>query len=164
MPASAICFSNAPARARTRHPDSVDERAMTSYLLAIVLAAQFGQVNTGELRVTVTDSAGLPLQSVVDLVSEANQVRQRLETDVQGTLVARRLPFGTYRLAVTRDGFAAFSDLVEIRSAVPAEYRVTLSLAPIQTQVTVSADDTLIDSHQTMTVHRIGSDDLQQRL
>src|SRR6266850_2100716 len=133
-------------------------------LIVLVTLAQFAQSNTGELRISVVDAAGLPLQSRVELVSEANQLRESLETDPQGVLVAKRLPFGIYRVAVTRDGFATFARLVEVRSALPAEYHVTLSLAPVQAQVTVTPDDTLLDPHQTVTVNRIGADSLQQRL
>jgi len=125
--------------------------------------AQFAQSHTGEVRIAVTDDAGLPLPSVVEFVSEANQFRERYDTDSQGVLVARRLPFGPYRVAVTRTGFAAFTGLVEVRSALPAEYRVTLRLATLQAQVTVRGEDTMVDPHQTTTVHRIGADLLQQR-
>lgn len=127
------------------------------------MLSQFTQSNTGELRLTVTDAASLPLQSAIELVSEANQFRENLETDPQGVLVARRLPFGTYRVAVMRDGFTTFTGLIEVRSALPTDYHVTLGLAPLQTEVTVRAEDTLLDPHQTTNVHRIGADTLQQR-
>jgi hypothetical protein len=134
------------------------------YLIALALAlAQFGPANTGELRLLVTDSSGLPLVSSVELVSEAQQVRQSLATDADGLAILRRLPFGAYRVAVTRDGFASFTGLVEIRSALPTDYRVTMTLAAVQAQVTVTAGDTLVDLHQTATTHRIGADTLQRR-
>jgi TonB-dependent receptor-like protein len=133
-------------------------------VFALVLAlAQFGAANTGELRLVVTDPSGLPLVSAVELVSEANQVRQSLATGPDGMVVVRRLPFGAYRVAVARDGFASVTALVEIRSALPTEHRVTLTLAPVQTQVTVTADDTLVDFQQTATTHRIGADTVQRR-
>ena len=137
---------------------------MPNCLIVLMLAmAQFGQSNRGELHLTVTDGSGLALESHVELVSEANQLREVLETDALGVLIAKRLPFGTYRLAVTRDGFAAFAGLVEIQSALPTDYRVTLGLAPIQTQVTVTVQETLLNPHQATTVNRIGADALQQR-
>ena len=137
---------------------------MSAPLFVLLLTlAQFGSSNTGELRLTVTDASGSRLQSGVELVSEANKFRETLETDAQGILIAKRLPFGMYSVAVTRDGFATFAGLVEIRSALPTDYRVTLSLAPLQTQVTVAVDNTLLDPHQTATVRRIGADTLQQR-
>ncbi len=137
---------------------------MPGYLIALVLAlAQFGPANTGELRLVVTDSSGLPLVSVVELVSEAQQVRQSLATDADGLAIVRRLPFGAYHVAVTRDGFASFTGLVEIRSALRTDYRVTMTLAAVQAQVTVTAGDTLVDLHQTATRTRIGADTLQRR-
>jgi hypothetical protein len=136
--------------------------SVCAFALAVAIA-QFGQSGTGELRVTVTDAAGLPLESAVELVSEANQVREHLETNRQGTIVAKRLPFGTYRVVVTRDGFASHAGLIDVHSELPLDYQVTLNLAVLQTEVTVSAEDTLLDPHQTTTVRRIGADALYQR-
>src|SRR5258708_22441444 len=132
-------------------------------VLAVMLG-QFGQSNAGELRLTVVDVLGSPLQGSVELVSEANQVRESLQTDPQGILIARRLPFGTYRVAVSRDGFATSVGVIEIRTALPTAYRATLSPAPLQTHVTVTAEETLLDPHQSVTVHRIGAGTLEQRM
>lgn len=138
---------------------------MTSGCLLLLLAlGQFGQTNTGELRLTVVDASGLALHSEVELVSEANQVRKRLETDQQGILIAKRLPFGTYRVVVTRDAFAPFGGLVEIRSALPTPYRVALSPSALHPQITVTPESTLLDPHQTMTAQRIGAEALGQRM
>src|SRR5262245_53176510 len=132
---------------------------MTPWVLALgFAAAQFSQTSTGELRLTVTDAAGLPLQTAVELVSEANRVHDRRQTDARGVLIARRLPFGTYRVAVTHPGFADFTRLVDVRSSLPTELRVTLTVAPIQAHVTVRPEDTLVDANQATTVHRIGAE------
>ena len=112
----------------------------------------------------VVDASGLALQGEVELVSDASQVRERLATDAHGTLTAKRLPFGTYRLSVTREGFASFAGVIEIRSALPTPYRVTLNLAALQSQITVTAGDTLIDPHQAVTMNRIGADTLARRM
>ena len=136
----------------------------TCFLFVTWATAQFAPTNTGELRLSVTDSAGLPLQSAVTLISEANQVARNLETDPQGRLVAKRLPFGVYRLEVSSAGFASFEGLLNIQSALPTERRITLALAPVQTQVTVSPDETLLDLNRIGTLHRIGSETLQHRL
>lgn len=137
---------------------------MPQVVFIVWLAAQFGQSNTGELRLTVTDPAGLPVQSAIELISQANQVRRRLDTDREGTLTARRLPFGIYYVEVAHEGFAPFSGLIEIRSALPTDFRVTLSLAPIQTQVTVGADETMLDRSRTGTLNHVGADAVQRRL
>src|SRR5450830_1497362 len=110
-------------------------------VFSLWMMAQFGSSNTGELHLTVNDATGLPVQSSVELLSQANQVRRTLETDVQGQLIARLLPFGRYEILVTREGFAPFSGLVEIRSATPTPFTATLGLAALQSQISVSADD-----------------------
>ena len=131
--------------------------------LLLFCLVQFAQPGTGELRLMVTDPSGLPLQSAVELVSEANQFRQQFATDGQGALVTRRLPFGAYRVSVRRDGFATATTLVEIASAVPTELRVSVAVAGLDARVLVTAAQTLVDPHQTTVVNRIGADTLQQR-
>jgi hypothetical protein len=132
-------------------------------LAAVVALGQFGQANTGELRVTVTDTTGAALPGPVEVVSQANEFRQQLATDSAGVVIVRRLPFGSYRIGVSRTGFADVSQIVEVRSALPTEFRVTMNLSAVQTQTTVSAEATLIDPNQPASVHRIGADMLQQR-
>ena len=128
-----------------------------------VMAAQFAQAGTGELRVRVTDQSGAPLQSVVEIVSTGNGYRETVNTDERGTAAIRRLPFGAYGVAVRRDGFATFSGRFEIRSVVPIDYPVALAIAPIRSDVTVGAAETVIDLQQTATVQRMGADSIQRR-
>jgi outer membrane cobalamin receptor len=136
------------------------KRRLILLLWAIPLCAQS---NSGELRLRVTDPAGLGMKSSVQLVSEVNQVRKTLVTDEAGNLVVKLLPFGVYRLEVQREGFAPFSDSIEIRSAIPAEYHVTLRIAPMATSVTVNEAETLVDPHRSGSINRIGKDTIADR-
>src|SRR6266852_8208763 len=124
----------------------------------------FAQSDTGELRVKVIDQAGLPVPCSVEIVSQSNQVRQTLETDAEGSLAAKRLPFGIYHVRVQRQGFAVSDSLVEIRSAIPKDYHVTLGVAPIETVLDVNDAGTLVDPHRTGAVNRIGADALADRI
>ncbi len=143
----------------------VTSRISACLALAVLTASLFGQSNTGELRLRVTDPDGLGLKSTVELVSEMNRFRKSLRTDEVGSLVVKGLPFGFYRLEVRREGFADLNDSVEIRSAVPTEHQFTLSISPLSTAVTVNAiDETLIDPHRTGTINRIGSDEIDTRV
>ena len=92
---------------------------MKSCLVLLFFALPLcAQSNSGELRLKVTDPAGLGVKSSVQLVSDVNQVRKTLVTDEGGNLVVKLLPFGVYRLDVQREGFAQFPDSIEIRSAI----------------------------------------------
>ncbi len=122
------------------------------------------QSNTGELRLSVTDPTGLSVKSSVQIVSEANHYQQFLQTDDNGNLVLKRLPFGLYLLQVQRDGFAAFSGSVEIHSAAPTKKLVKLSMAPTQTSMEVKASDTLVDSQQVGSLNQIGSETIGNRV
>jgi len=125
--------------------------------------AAFAQSDFGELRIKVVDQAGLPVPGTVEIVSQANQVQRTVETDREGSAAAKRLPFGMYSIRVARSGFAPAADLVEIRSAIPRDLRVTLSVAPLETAVTVSDTETLLDPHRAGTVNRIGAEALENR-
>jgi len=129
-------------------------------LLAFALKAQS---NVGELRLKVTDPTGSGVKSSIDLVCEANQFRRVYTTDSSGVTTVRRLAFGVYQIDVQQPGFAAFHELVEIRSAVPEEFRISLSLASVNTSVTVNDAETLVDPHRTGSVNRIGSETLETR-
>jgi hypothetical protein len=87
------------------------------FLCALSAAAQS---NDGELRLKVTDPSGLGVKCTVELLSEANQYRNALTTDADGTLSAKRLPYGIYQVRIQREGFTPVSEAVDIRSAVPS--------------------------------------------
>ena len=135
----------------------------TCLILLLAALPLFAQSNSGELRLRVTDPAGLGVTSSVQLVSEANQIRKTLVTDEAGNLAVKLLPFGLYRLEVHREGFAPFTDSIEIRSAIPAEYHVTLRIAPLSTSVIVTDAATLIDPHRSGTINQIGKDAITDR-
>ncbi len=134
-------------------------------LLIVLLCALplFAQSKTGEMRLRVTDPAGLGLKSSVDLVSESNQFRQTFHTDETGALDAQRLPFGVYRLEVRREGFGTVSQSLEIRSVIPRELNIKLSVAGVNTSVNVSQQDTLIDPDRVGAVSQIGSEAIADR-
>lgn len=138
---------------------------MWAFVIALLVGVgQFGQSTSGELRIAVRDADGLAVQCRVTLVSEANDVFQQLDTSTDGLSIAKRLPFGQYRITISKSGFAPYDERVEVDSAVPRQVSVTLTPAPIQAQVTVRADDTLLDTHQTSAINRVGADTLQQRI
>jgi outer membrane cobalamin receptor len=114
-----------------------------------------GQSNAGELRLKVIDPNGLGVKAAVNLSSDATQFHRPFTTDDNGQLTARSLPFGRYQLRVESDGFSPFSGLIEIRSALPTEYRIKLSIAAISEAVNVTAEGTLLDPSRTTASNRI---------
>ncbi len=129
-------------------------------LLALPLTAQS---NFGELHIKVLDPRGFGVKGPVELISEANEVHETLSTDDAGILIAKRLPFGIYRIQIQQAGFSAVSMPVELRSAIPVDCLIKLSIASVSASVTVQAQETLVDPHQTNSVNEIGSDTIETR-
>ena len=117
-------------------------------ILVFCAVPLFGQSNSGELRLRVTDPAGLGVKTTVQIVSQANRYRNTLATSEQGNLNVQRLPYGIYQLEIRQPGFVAPSEVVEIHSTIPVEYTIQLKLSAVNESVTVTATDTLIDPDQ----------------
>ncbi|MGC2769937.1 MAG: TonB-dependent receptor [Candidatus Acidiferrum sp.] len=126
--------------------------------------AVFSQSNKGELRLKVSDPAGLGVKTAVQITSDANQYRKTLTTSEQGELNVERLPFGIYQLEIKGAGFADVSESVEIRSSIPTELTIRLDLPSVAQSVTVSAVDTMINPDQAGSVNQIGSSTIQNRV
>jgi hypothetical protein len=141
------------------------KRAVGLYFLYFLFAFPlFGQSNSGELRIKVTDPSRAAVQSSVSIVSEANQFNKTLSTDAAGILDVQQVPFGIYRIAIQHAGFAHFSDSVEVRSVLPTEYPIQLKVATSSQTVTVTDQATLIDPDRAGAVNYIGSDLIDNRL
>src|SRR5260370_20928570 len=146
---------------KLERPTLVKRFAALFFFCALPL---YCQSNSGELRLKVTDPAGLGVRTTVHISSEANRYRNALATDDQGFLDVRRLPYGVYQLEIKPPGFAPVSDSVEIRSSIPTDYAIQVKLGSVNESLTVSAANTLIDPDQAGSVNQIGSDLIQNRV
>ncbi len=135
-------------------------------IIAVLLWAlpTLTQSTTGELRLTVTDPAGLGLKSTVELVSQGNEYSQTFTTDSRGKLDAKRLAYGIYQVRIVAQGFAVVSKPVEIRSALPLDPTIQLKLASVSESVKVTGADTLMDPYRPGSVNELGSEQIQNRL
>jgi hypothetical protein len=137
--------------------------ALIFCVIALLGRTMFGQRTTGELRLTVTDPAGLGLKSTVELISQGNDYRHTFTTDDQGNLDAKRLPYGIYQFRIQAPGFAEVSESVEIRSALPLDRTIPLKVASVSESVQVSASGTLVDPYRAGSVNEMGPETIQNR-
>ncbi len=138
--------------------------AMRLAVLLLFAIVAFGQAQTGELRLAVTDASGLPVRATIDLVSEANEYKRSFETDAAGKFVAKRLPFGKYKIDVSREGLSPESRLVNVHSPVPQELKFALGVPQVRTTVEVKDSATLLDPENIAPVNRIGGATLVDRV
>jgi len=111
----------------------------------------------------VIDAQGMSLQSTVTLTSDANQFNETLRTDIDGILSASQLPFGVYTLVVDHPGFARVAQEIEIRSAIPIHYEISLLSSAAASTVIVQASPTLLDEDQAGMLQHIGRSQIELR-
>lgn len=121
------------------------------------------QSNVGELRLKITDPNGLGIATAIELVNQASQYRNTLQTDEAGLLVAKRLPFGLYSIRISHPGFAEYSGSVDVQSTIPVEQAIRLGLPSVETSIVVHDSDTLIDPSRSGSSNAIGTETIQTR-
>ena len=97
------------------------------------------QAPSGEIHVQVQDPSGAPMQASARLRSLGAGFDRMFLTDPRSALVVSNLPYGRYRLEVSKSGFATQSMLIDLLSAAPVSRTVTLALATEATRVEVVA-------------------------
>ena len=95
-------------------------------MAAVILQAQ---PRTGEIRLEVKDPSGAAVEASVKIQNPAAGMDRSLETDAQGRHTFESLPYGRYRLDVSKSGFATQSVSIDVHAAAPISRTVTLTLA-----------------------------------
>ena len=127
------------------------------FALLMLAPLALAQNQDGTLRLLVADPARLPVVTAVELLSNSSDFHRTYTTGSDGILTIRHLPYGLYRVGIAQQGFAPFSELIEIRSPIPVEQSITLNVASLDTALLVSEHATLIDPHSPTSANRIGA-------
>ncbi len=97
-----------------------------------------GQQSAGELRLQVKDPSGAAVAVSGTLRNVAGGAERSFQTDSQGTYRFPALPYGHYRLEISKGGFANLVLSIEVQSPT-IDRAVTLTLAAQATRVDVVA-------------------------
>src|SRR5262250_1437598 len=147
-------------------PDSVRVRLPLLIAAALTNAAwpppAAAQRERGEIRIEVKDPQGRPTAADAQLVSASNQLKREFPIPPEGKAIAAELPTGVYRLTIAAEGFAVWTDLVEVRSEVPVRVAVTLGVAAVSTRIEVSDAATLLDPSETGTIYSLSGEKLRE--
>lgn len=140
-----ICLSlMVGVSAQVRHP-----------LLVNFATAPLPQGQTGTIRVEVNDPQGQAIAATGKVVNLATGVERGFQTDAQGKSNLEQLPFGRYRLEVSREGFARQSVLLDVQSTTPITRTVTLTIGALAFNVEVVAATPLagadLEAHEVPT-------------
>ena len=110
-------------------------------LLTLLAALAYGQINTGAIVGTVTDSSGAVVPNVsVTLSNQQTGVTAEDHTNQAGNYAFRALLPGVYKITVTAPGFGTFEETdIPVLVSQTNTRDVALTLGQTKTSVTVSA-------------------------
>ena len=96
--------------------------------------------NSASISGTVTDPTGAVVpKATVEIHNPVSGYDRTTTTDTSGNFSFANIPFNPYHLTVTLAGFNSFGQDVDVKSSVPTNLKVTLSLAGATSSVTVEA-------------------------
>jgi hypothetical protein len=110
------------------------------------LAAQLGG-NSGSVTGAVLDPSGAVVpNATVEIHNPVSGFIRSTPTDSSGKFTFNNVPFNPYHLSVTADGFASYSQDIDVRSSVPLSVKISLQVAGSTTTVTVESGTDLLET------------------
>ncbi|MGA8598628.1 MAG: TonB-dependent receptor [Bryobacteraceae bacterium] len=103
-------------------------RGYVAVALLLASVSMQGQIPNGKIHIQVKDPSGAAMQASGKLESLAPGVQRNFQTDMRGRYTFGNLPYGRYRLEISRAGFANQSLMIDLQSATPISRTVTLAL------------------------------------
>ncbi len=118
------------------------------FLLVVCVLAQMG--NSGSIEGVVKDPSGAAVPNVtVEIKDPVSGYLRTTTTNAAGAFRFTNVPFNPYHLSVNAQGFAAFARDVEVRSVVPTQAEVNLTVGTVATTVTVEGGGDLLENDPT---------------
>jgi hypothetical protein len=136
--------------------------AVVAATLFLVPLLGFGQTQTGEIRVSVTDSQGAVVPASLDLSNQTTHLQQNVDNS-KDTFTFKSLPLGKYRLLVRAKSFSPVTRIVHLDSEVPVSLNIEMTIQATPTIIEVDDSATLMDTKQTGAAYYIGSQQLKER-
>jgi hypothetical protein len=97
--------------------------------------------NAGTVQGTITDPSGAALpNATVTVLNRVTNYRQTATTDNSGAFRLTNMPPNPYHLEVSAPNFTTSTQDVDVRSTVPVNLKIALTIAGGQQSVTVEAD------------------------
>ncbi len=96
--------------------------------------------SSGEIRVEVVDASGSAVAATGLLESLSTGLRRSFRADAQGSFTLADLPFGRYRLRLSKEGFSTHVSVIEVSSSTPVVKKsIPLALGVSTYAVSVAA-------------------------
>jgi outer membrane receptor protein involved in Fe transport len=111
--------------------------------LLFVLATVYAQPPRGEIHLQVKDPSGASMKASGKLENLAGGVARDFQTDAQGGVILKNLPFGRYRLQISKSGFTTQSITIDVQSAAAITRVVLMKIGAESATVDVVSETPL---------------------
>jgi hypothetical protein len=109
-------------------------------LVLSVISANAQSSGNSMVAGTVVDPSGaIVVGATVEMHNPVSGFSRTTGTDVRGTFSFPNVPFNPYHLTVTKKGFASYAQDVDVRSVVPTNLNISLTVTGSLETVTVEA-------------------------
>src|SRR5437763_600076 len=98
-------------------------------MLLLCARAVLAQTPAGEIRLAVKDPSGAPMQVSGRLQNQAAGIDRTFETDAEGVYAAAGLPFGRYKVELSKSGFAIETVAIDLQAAAAVTRAITMELS-----------------------------------
>ncbi|MFP4082285.1 MAG: carboxypeptidase regulatory-like domain-containing protein [Candidatus Aminicenantes bacterium] len=128
----------------------------------LFLVSALMAVETGEIKGKVTDEEGVPLPGVtITTRSPSLQGTRSTVSGENGDFRFPLLPVGKYSLTFELPGFQTMTQKgYEVSLGFTASINVTMKVATVEEEITVTAESPIIDKTKTDTSYRLSAEDL----
>lgn len=110
----------------------------------------YAQSNSGSINGVVADPSGAVIPGAsVTIQNPVSAYSRTTTTDATGHFRFTNLPFNPYHLTVTREGFGAFAEDVNVDSVLPVTSNVQLKVGGTVNTVTFEGGEDLIENDPT---------------
>jgi hypothetical protein len=125
--------------------------ALIALGLLFLAASGFAQGNAGSIEGLVKDPSGSSVAgATVEITYSVSGFKRETTTGTDGTFRFTNIPFNPYHMVVTATGFNSFTQDVEVRSVVPINVQVALTIGTASTSVTVEGNGSdLVENEST---------------
>ncbi|HEV2913690.1 MAG TPA: TonB-dependent receptor [Pyrinomonadaceae bacterium] len=115
--------------------------ALLLFLTLLVSVSAGAQTRIGTIQGTVKDPNGALVSGAsVTLTQGVTGYQQTTQTDAQGVFKLVNIPFNSYTVRVTAEGFQATEHHIDMESAIPLNLDLSLAVGEANVTVTVEAD------------------------
>lgn len=103
--------------------------------------------NSGTVHGSVLDPSGAVVKNAtVEIQNPVSEYTRTTQTDAQGNFEFDNVPFNNYHLTTTASGFQSNGQDIDVRSALPLELKVNLTIGAARAEVTVVEPADLVES------------------